>query len=273
MKLSLATPTPEVNVKLPVSLLAGTFEERLIKAKAMGYHGVELMVARPANLDPKQIRSSITLNSLEISAISSGAVYMMDRLTLLASDCNIAKQANQRLEELIDFAAEVGAPLVTVGGFRGRLAWSEEENPREILIAILKSAAERAFNLGVRLALEPLNRYETDIIPNAAEGLELVQRIGHPAIGLLLDTFHVNIEEASITDCFRDAYQAGRLFHVHIGDSNRLPPGKGHINFAAIIDTLYMLGYSEYLSAELIPSPDPDTAAITTAEFIQRLLR
>ena len=86
--------------------------------------------------------------------------------------------------------------------------------------------------------VEPLNRYETDIVCTVEEGLALVEEVGHSHLGLLLDTFHANIEEATFDVALAAAAQAGRLWHVHIGDSNRLPPGCGHIDFAAIVRTL-----------------------------------
>ena len=117
-----------------------------------------------------------------------------------------------------------------------------------------------------------LRQYETDVIFNTDEGLKLIGEINHPALGLLLDTYHVNIEESSWTDPFRRAMASGRLWHVHLGDNNRLPPGQGLIDFPAIITTLREISYTSYLSAELIPRPDPDTAATQTLKFMKMIL-
>ena len=65
---------------------------------------------------------------------------------------------------------------------------------------------------------------------------------------------------------------AGRLWHVHLGDSNRLPPGQGHIDFAGIVTTLREIGYLGYLSAELLPRPDPDTAAASTINYMRQFV-
>jgi len=96
----------------------------------------------------------------------------------------------------------------------------------------------------VRIALEPLNRFEGDLLNNVAQGLAFLEELNHPAVGLLVDTFHVNIEETSWTEPFRQAMSAGKLFHVHLGDNNRLPPGHGLIDFAAILATLHEAGYT-----------------------------
>jgi len=207
-----------------------------------------------------------------VSAVASGAVYMVDQLTLLAVDPNTSRQAEQRLRALIELAAALEAPLVTVGGFRGRLSWAGGASARQRLISTLQTAGNIAANVSVRLALEPLNRYETDIIHNTAEGLALLAEIGHPQLGLLLDTFHVNIEESSLTKCFEQANLARKLWHIHLGDNNRLPPGQGHIDFLSIFHTLYQIGYAGYLSAELLPLPDPDMAAEATIRGTRHFL-
>ena len=271
MKLALTIQTPEVEPLIPVALLSGAFAEKLAKAARLGADGVELMTADPAALDSQAIRASLQQHGLEVAAVGSGAVPFATGLTLLHPDPAKADQAENRLYQLIDFAAAVGSPLVTVGSFRGRLA-AVGTGGRERLVAILGQAAGYAAAHGVRLALEPLNRYEADLVNNAAEGLALVEEVGQPAFGLLLDTYHVNIEESSWTEPFRQVMAARRLWHVHLGDNNRWPPGYGLIDFPAIVATLRQIGYTGYLSAELLARPDPDTAARQTLAYMRPLL-
>lgn len=272
MKLAVATPTPEVDTPIPVALLSGSFAERLQKARRLGCDGVELMVVRPEELNVQEIGAQLSKLGLEVAAIASGAIYMTDKLSLLASDLEVSGRAGARLQALIDFAAALKAPLVTIGGFRGRLAWAGGHQARQALIEILGAAAEKAAERGVRLVLEPLNRYESDIVNTAEEGLALIQEVGHSHLGLLLDTFHMNIEEASLYEPFRQSMAAGRLWHVHLGDSNRLPPGQGHIDFAGMVATLRESGYQGYLSAELLARPDPDEATKLTIQHMRQFV-
>jgi sugar phosphate isomerase/epimerase len=272
MKLALAISTPEIKATVPVALLSGSFAERLRKAADLGYEGVELMVARPDELDMASMRGQIAECGLEVAAIGSGAIAMVDQLTLLAADETLRAHAIRRLDRLLEFAQALEAPLVTIGSFRGRIAGRDMQAARGILAGILRAAAEQAGKRGVRLVLEPLNRYETDIINNVEEGLAFVEEVGHPHLGLLVDTFHANIEEASMAECFRQALQARRLWHVHLGDSNRLPPGQGHIDFAEIVSVLHEGGYKGALSAELLPQPDPDSAAAMTIHYLSQLI-
>jgi len=270
MKLSLAIQTPEVRPAIPVALLSGTFEEKLAKAADLEVDGVELMTVDPSLLDAAAIRADLGQNGLEVSAIGSGAVTFVTGFTLLHADVEKAALARTRMIGLIDFAATVGAPLVTLGSFRGKLA-SVGDGGRERLAALLHEAASYAELQGVRLALEPLNRYEADLVNTSDQGLTFLDEVGHPALGLLLDTYHVNIEETSWTEPFRQIMAAGRLWHVHLGDNNRLPPGRGLIDFPAIVQTLREIGYGGYLSAELLTRPDPDTAALQTVNYMRSL--
>jgi sugar phosphate isomerase/epimerase len=256
---------------LPVALLSGTWSEKLDKAARLGVDGLELMTADPAQLDAPALRAGIEAHGLTAAAIGSGAAALQAGLNLLHAEPDVSARAVVRLHELIAFAAAVGAPLVTIGSFRGKLAWVGEDG-RARLADILRRAAEVAATTDVRLALEPLNRYEADLVNTAEEGLAFVETVGHPALGLLLDTYHVNIEEASWEAPFRRVMQAGKLWHVHLGDNNRLSPGDGMIDFAALVRTLHTLGYAGCLSAELLALPDPDTAARRTVEHMRPLL-
>ena len=121
---------------------------------------------------------------------------------------------------------------------------------------------------GVRYALEPLNRYETDLIHTVADGLALIERVGADNFGLLLDTFHMNIEEPSIEASIHACGE--RIFHFHVADSNRWHPGAGHIDFKSILTTLFDTGYSSFVSGEFMPKPDADTGARRAIEYLRQ---
>jgi len=124
------------------------------------------------------------------------------------------------------------------------------------LVSALQQCCAAARPHGVRLALEPICRYETTLVNNAAQGLELIERVGADNLGLLLDTFHMNIDEASIPDAFRNAGKY--VNHIHLADSNRAAPGKGHLDFVPILQAIKDIEYTGYLSFELLPaSADP----------------
>lgn len=272
MKLAVTTTTPDIVAPFPFSLLEGDFSTRLKKAAKLGYDGIELAVLQPRQLDPALIHRQVEDLGLEVAAVASGAQSSQAKLTLLSPDPSVRKQARDRLVELICFAADVSAPLVTIGSFRGLIAAGDRQKAYADLVDILRSACAEAAAHSVRLAFEPLNRYETELVSNAAAGLSLINDVGHTHLGLLLDTFHMNIEEVSFRGSLQSAAQAGRLWHLHIADSNRLAPGQGHIPFDEIFTALNSLGYPGYCSAELLSLPAPDIAATQMIEYCRPYL-
>jgi D-psicose/D-tagatose/L-ribulose 3-epimerase len=131
----------------------------------------------------------------------------------------------------------------------------------------LRTAGELAAGMGVRLAVEPLNRYETDLVNTVAQGLELVRETGLDNVGLLLDTYHLNIEEKSVGDALRAAGE--RLFHVHACENDRGTPGTGHVPWREVFDALRDLGYGGQV---VIESFTPAVVEIARAVSLWRPL-
>lgn len=271
MLLSLAIQTPEVPIRVPVALLDGDLDGIFAKVSSLGFDGVELITTDPARLDRIALKKLLTQNHLQVSAVASSGMAWAASLTLLHPDPNVAAAARQRLDDMIDLASELGAPVVTVGSFRGR---SVENKPDslQVLADVLHNAGERAAKGCVRIALEPLNRYETDLLHTAAQTLEFLRMVNHQAVGILLDTYHMNIEESSWTEPYLNVMDAHKLFYVHLGDNNRLSPGKGLIDFPVILQTLIECGYTGWLAAELLPFPDPETTVKDIANYMRAWL-
>jgi sugar phosphate isomerase/epimerase len=139
------------------------------------------------------------------------------------------------------------------------------------LVSALQEVCAAAAPHGVRLALEPICRYETSLVNNIAQGLELLERVDADNMGLMPDTFHMNIEEPVIEDSILAC--GDRIFHFHIADSHRWYPGSGHLDFASILDALYSTGYQGYVSGEFMPQPDPDTAAQKSIAYLRQQIQ
>ena len=272
MKLSLSIQTLETLNRSPISLLTGSFDEMAAKAAAWGADGVELMPVEVSRLDPEELAAGLAKHHLEVSAVGTALFAILGGVTLLDPDAEKASLAKERLFRTIDFAAALGAPLLVIGGFRGRFSALGADG-RQRFIDILRRAADVSAPLGVRLVLEPINRYQSDGISSAADGLRFLEEVDHRAVGLLVDTCHMTMEESSWTEPFRQVMAAGKLWHVHIADSNRLPPGKGLVDFPAILKTLDEIGYDGHLSLEVLARPDPDTAASEGLAYLRRLVR
>ena len=135
-----------------------------------------------------------------------------------------------------------------------RLASPADE--RRWAIESIREGGEYAATVGVDVALEPWNRYETYYLNRLEQAVELWRESGLQNGGVMGDTFHMNIEEASIADALRAT--DGLLVHVHLADSNRAVAGRGHTDFRPILQALLDVGYDGYLSFEVMaPSGDP----------------
>ena len=123
----------------------------------------------------------------------------------------------------------------------------------------VEDLAPRAGDYGVPLLVEPLNRYETNLLNRVKDSLNFLEGVRAKNVKLLCDLFHMNIEETDIADSLRLA--GDRLGHVHFVDSNRLAAGWGHTNIVAVVQALRDINYGGYISAEVLPLPDSDSAA------------
>nr|MBC7243876.1 sugar phosphate isomerase/epimerase [Chloroflexota bacterium] len=237
----------------------GEWEQNAAKMAHLGYDGVELAVRDPSLLDVTHVQQVLCRLHLEVPAIGTGQAYGEEGLSFTDPQEKVRRRAVERVKKHIDFARTLQA-MVIIGLIRGQVQKGiSREQAMEWLITALAECAQYAMP-NVHLVLEPLNRYETNLINTVAEGLECIQTIGAGNIGLLFDTFHANIEEVSLEEAMRLA--GGRLLHVHVADSNRWYPGAGHIDFAKVIAVLREIGYNGgYLSVEAMPKPDADTCA------------
>lgn len=240
-------------------------ERTLERLRALGYAGVELAVRDPAMVPVPRLRSLLERYALRIPAIGTGQAWVEEGLSLTHPDAVVRRAALARLEAHLELAAEWGS-LVIIGLIRGRLmAGVDRGRALAWLGEAIAHLADRAAAYPVRLALEPLNRYETDLLNTVEETLALIERVGRSHVGVLLDTFHANIEEASLEKAIARA--GDRLFHVHIADSNRWAPGWGHLDFESVLKALREAGYGGWLSAEVLPQPSLEEAMAQVARW------
>ncbi len=240
-------------------------ESTLEQLRALGYAGVELAVRDPAMVPAPRLRALLERYGLRVPAIGTGQAWVEEGLSLTHPDVAVRRAALARLEAHLELAAEWGS-LVIIGLIRGRLmAGVDRARALEWLSEAVAHLADRAAAYPVRLVLEPLNRYETDLLNTVEEALSLIERVGQPHVGVLLDTFHANIEEASLDRAIARAGE--RLFHVHIADSNRWAPGWGHLDFEPVLKALREAGYRGWLSAEVLPQPSREEAMVQVARW------
>ncbi len=174
-----------------------------------------------------------------------------------AADVAVRRRGVEFLKKTIGSMKEVGATQLSgiiYGQWPATLPPGEDkEDYVERSVASMKEAAEAAEDEGVFLNVEVVNRFEQFIMNTSEEAVSYVNAVGSPNVRILLDTFHLNIEEDHIGDAIRKA--EGHLGHFHIGENNRRPPGNGHMPWDEIADALKEIHYSAHVVMEpfLVP--------------------
>ncbi len=267
MKLSLVLSTH--HTRFEAVTLRGNFKDNVAKIAAWGYEGVELAIRDPRLLNDNEMEQILADHGLKVPAIGTGQAWNEERISFTSSDPEVRKAAIERIKLHVPLAARFKA-LIVIGLIRGTTPLGEEKGRSlEYFTEGLRECAAMAAGEGVRIAIEPLNRYETDLVNNAAEGVAFIERVGAKNLGLVLDTFHMNIEEASMTECIRS--NARFLLHVHVADSDRWYPGSGHLDFPVLFKALHDASYSGFISGEFLPKPDADTAAQKSIAFLKQI--
>ena len=269
MKISLTISSPG-SITAPI-IFRGDYAEEIARAATIGYRAVELHIRDPKVVDRKAILRSLEKTGMEVSTLGTGMAYGEDRIFFTSSDDGVRRAAIQRIKDQIDFASELGANVI-IGLIKGPLPESEPERSLAWKRAIdgLRECADYAQKARVSLPVEAINRYEANFLNTAEDTYRFVQEIGSSAVGLHLDTFHMNIEEISIEEAIKR--HADRLIHIHLADSNRWAPGMGHLDFISILSTLKEVGYQGDLGLECLPKPDAETAARHALHYLEKMV-
>lgn len=233
------------------------WRQALGKVKAAGYDGVELAITDPTRLSAHGVKEALEQEGLRFLSITTGQAAAKEGLSLSSSDDGVRRHAIARIQAHMRLARESNA-VVIIGSLRGA------DGSIELLVESLHECA--GYRPDVKLALEPLNRYESRLVNTVEEALAVIEKVGADNLGILFDTFHANIEEVSIGAAIRTA--ADRLFHVHLADSNRFVPGFGHLDFGEAWGSLAEMGYRGALVLEPLPKPNPE-ALLTAPERLK----
>jgi sugar phosphate isomerase/epimerase len=271
IKIAATIGTPDLRTE-PLALYSGDVATAVRKVSALGYDGVEFMMRDPAQLNGMQLRRWLDEHGLQLAAICTGHVYGEDGLGLVSPDVQVCRQAMQRMKSIVDFAAAYFEPgtIVTIGRSRGPGYPNDPDRSLAEMEAAFGELADYAAPRRIRLVLEPINVHQARYIHTTQEGIAMVRQLNRPNFGLMLDVYHMNIEDANIYDSFREA--DGLCWFVHLADNNRHWPGSAHLDFEQIVRVLNEIGYSGYVSTEILPWPDPDTAARATIESLRRYI-
>lgn len=229
-----------------------------------GFDFVEIPVEDPKAIDAERIKAA--LREYKLEAIVCAAVVGERDLT--SSDPATVAVAMEYFESCIQLAVEWGSPLV-VGPLyapvaKARLSVEAERQAEwSRSVANLRRLAQYAEKSGVRIGIEPLNRFETDMVNTVGDAVRLVDDVGSGQVGVSLDSFHMNIEEVDFCDAVEQAGE--NLLHVQVSDSHRGVPGDGNSDWAGLREGLKRIGYEGRISIE---SFSPDTSSLAEAVCI-----
>jgi len=252
-----ATLSAELNLSAPV-IMAGKPAEKIAQASGLGYDAIELHWGNPAEIPLKEIASSCSENQMEISAFATGKAYVQEGLSLIHDDSAIRTAAIKRLKEYVDTASPYGATVI-IGCIRGNIpSGTNRQSALEKLADSTKIVGEYAQKRNVGIVFEAINRYENNYLNTAKETVAFIRENMLPNTKILLDTFHMNIEDADMSKAILDC--GDLLGYIHVADSNRNYTGAGHIDFRRIFDSLKEIDYKGYISAECLPLPDSEAA-------------
>ncbi len=245
-------------------------EDSIRKAAEFGYDGIELALKTADQVNPEHVKRLLAEHNLACPCISTGQVFAALDLYFTARDEARRREVIRVFREMIDLASELGA-MVNIGRARGFIEEGEEPEEAEArFVEVAREVASYAEPKGVKLILEPVNRYEINFVNSVRDGAALLRKVGAPNVGLMPDLFHMNIEDRTLGGELEE--HADLVQYIHFADSNRMAPGQGHTEFPAVFESLRRMSYNGWVSVEILPEPDPDTAARQAIESLRPLV-
>ena len=232
-----------VNTWVWTSPLTTDEVERLVpKVAKMGFDWIEFPLEDIGGFDYKATAALLKDHGLGVST----CVAMGPDRDLIQEDPEIRANGMAYVRDSIDATKALGAtnvvgPLYSAVGRTWQSTSEERAENLDLLVKNLKELAAYAGERGVLLGVEPLNRFETSFINLAAQVIEVVDRVDHPSCRIMLDTFHMNIEEKSAGDAIRAA--GPRLIHLHACENDRGTPGSGNVTWGEIGQALKDIDY------------------------------
>lgn len=270
MKLCYQVATPDVTLSPLVTAFQGDLETSLGTLGDMGFDGVEFMTINPMTLDWGYVEKVACKNNLDIVLVCTGEIYGQQGLTFTDPKQEIRTKAIHRVKEMIDFASYFGANI-NIGRVRGQYV---DSIPRGLSYQYALEAFRQIAAYGekkkVKIAIEPVTYLQTNFINTVDEAIKVCNEVGSDSLKIMLDLFHLNIEERDIYEAIEQGKDHN--IHVHIADNNRRYPGMGGFDFTKILRSLKTAGYDGPICTEIYQLPNQLEAAEGTIRKIKPIL-
>ena len=245
-------------------------EQGMRRAAELGYRGVELALADAEEGKQNKVSKLLKEYHLELPAISTGRLQAERGLCLSSPRLPVRQKAVAEFLKIIDLAAETGS-MVNIGRARG---FMEEKDLNQDTLSFftdsMRIIMQAAQQKGVDILLEPVNRYECRFINRLQEGADFIETAGLGRLYLMPDLFHMNIEERNIQEALLQYRK--QIRYIHFADSNRLAPGWGHLDLPGISQTIEQMDYDGWITVEILPLPDADSAAAQAIGYLNGLM-
>ncbi|MHB1441767.1 MAG: TIM barrel protein [Candidatus Humimicrobiaceae bacterium] len=226
--------------------------------KDIGYDAVDINV-RNINLDEAKIIKK-RANSLNLTLMGGGS--LPKNMRILSDVKDERSDAIKYIKSLIDKVVEIGSDFyggviyAPCGLIIGRKV---EKKEIDRALYALKMITLYAKKFGIRVGIEPANRYETYVLNTIEDTLNIIDKINEPNLGILYDTFHMNIEEKSFYNSIKIANK--KIFHMHVNENDRGTPGSGHILWDEVFKALKEIEYNRVIAIESFVDETIDIAA------------
>ncbi len=240
-------------------------EQSIIKAAELGYNGVELALKNPKEISKSNLKKLLSSNNMEVSAISSGQVWAARKLCFTEEDKDKRLELKETFCQFIDLASDFGQ-LVNIGRSRGSLGNKNPEQAKQRFLDMAGELSDYAQKRGVKLILEPVNRYEIDFVNNLDQCVDIIKLVNKDNFTMMPDVFHMNIEDAKIGESL--IKHSKYVEYIHFASSQRIAIGEGHLDWNEIFEALNTIGYKGWTTVEILPYPTPEIAAKKSVEFL-----
>lgn len=253
----------------PIVFKDGNLLENIALMKKYGYSGMDLFIKKTSSQQIKEYKNMLDGEGISVATLF--AIYLGESgVKLTETDKELRHRNIDLMKEQLDNAKAIGALGLGLGYIRGTHSDNESESDANARIAdALHTIGEYADEIGTKILLEPINRYEINTLNKAVDCVDFIKNNELKGVSLQLDMFHMNIEDKSITYAIN--YAKGLITNLHISSSNRYAVGTGHFNYQEVIDSLKKVGYNNYLTLEAF-SDNPEETLKMTADNIRKYI-
>ena len=270
MRLAYQVITPEVSLHPDLTCYSGDLGYIFSRLSTFGYDGVELMTTDPDAFSWTDIQTRLAAYGLSPVLVCTGE---LGGLGYNVSDPDDAQREEslRRIFRIIDFAACLGVPINA-----GRIKGEYKSNvPQEVTwrhaVEGFRRICDYAKPKGVSVALETAAYVFMNFINTCAQAERLIEEVDRPNFGLMMDLFHMHVEEPNLVDSIHQ--YAKHLLHVHLADNNRMYPGASGLDFMAILRAFREVGYDGAFTVETRQLPDSERCAQSAAGHLLPILR